>query len=56
MMEEYLTMISSVGFPIVMCGWFMYRMEKVIKNNTEALNKNAEQIMVCKFKQSNVRG
>lgn len=29
--------ISTVGFPIVMCLWFMFRMETVIKNNTKAL-------------------
>lgn len=37
-MMEIVTMISTVGFPITMCVWFMFRMEKVINNNTKALN------------------
>lgn len=32
------TLISTVGFPIAMCCWFMLRTEKVINNNTNALN------------------
>jgi hypothetical protein len=31
-------LISSVGFPIVMCGWFALRMEKTIVTMTTALN------------------
>lgn len=36
-MMETVNMISTVGFPIAMCCWFMFRMETVIKNNTKAL-------------------
>ena len=32
-------LIQTVGFPIVVSLWFMFRMEKVIKTNTEALVK-----------------
>lgn len=39
METEAITMISNYGFPIFLCLWFMFRMEKVIKNNTEVLNK-----------------
>ena len=39
MLEENISaLIGSVGFPIVMCLWFMFRTEKVIKANTNALN------------------
>lgn len=36
--EEFVQLISTVGFPIVMCIWFMMRTEKVINNNTRVLN------------------
>jgi len=35
---DLLALIGSYGFPIVMCMWFMIRTEKVIRNNTTALN------------------
>jgi len=35
--EQLVQLISTVGFPIVVCLWFMFRTEKVIKANTEAL-------------------
>jgi len=38
-MEEYLPMIAQLGFPIVMCLWFMLRTEKIIQKNTEALDR-----------------
>jgi len=36
-METIIQIISTVGFPIAMCIWFMTRTEKVINNNTKAL-------------------
>lgn len=38
-MDEIISLISSVGFPIVMCLWFMFRTEKVMNRNTEATEK-----------------
>ena len=35
--EEAITLIAQYGFPIFMCLWFMFRTEKIIKANTEAL-------------------
>ena len=35
---DFVQLVSTVGFPIAMCAWFMFRTEKVIKNNTDALN------------------
>ncbi len=32
-------LIQSVGFPIFVSLWFMFRMEKVINTNTEAMDK-----------------
>ena len=37
--DTLIKVIGNYGFPIVMCLWFMFRTEKVIKANTEALNK-----------------
>jgi len=31
--------IIATYFPVVVCLWFMLRMEKIIKSNTEAMNK-----------------
>ena len=38
--DELIRSIQTVGFPIVVCVWFMLRTEKVITNNTTALNTN----------------
>lgn len=43
-MNDWINVISAVGFPIFMCAWFMFRMETVIKNNTAALLKVIEKI------------
>ena len=37
-METFIQLVSAVGFPIAMCFWFMFRTEKIINNNTDALN------------------
>lgn len=39
MEAELYTLIGSVGFPIVMCLWFMARTEKVIREVTAALER-----------------
>ncbi len=39
MYEELIFFINSVGFPIVITLWFMFRVEKIIKNNTDILKK-----------------
>jgi len=38
MIEEYLPIISNYGFPIFVCLYFMFRFEKILKHNTDALN------------------
>lgn len=35
---EVTQIISTFGFPIAMCLWFMFRTEKIIEKNTEAVN------------------
>jgi len=37
--SEMIDLITKVGFPIFVCLWFMVRTEKVIKNNTAALEQ-----------------
>lgn len=37
--DGLLNLIGNYGFPIVVALWFMFRTEKVIKGNTEALIK-----------------
>jgi hypothetical protein len=34
---EIINLIQTIGFPAVMVLWFMFRTEKTIKANTEAL-------------------
>jgi len=36
-MEQIISLISTFGFPIAMCLWFMFRTEKIIKLNTLAI-------------------
>jgi hypothetical protein len=36
-MNETTTLIQTVGFPIFVVLWFMFRTERVLKANTEAL-------------------
>lgn len=35
--SELIDLISSVGFPIVVTTWFMFRVEKIISKNTEVM-------------------
>lgn len=37
--QEWLTAVSTVGFPIVLSGYLLLRVEKSIKEHTEALNR-----------------
>ncbi len=37
--ETIITLISNVGFPIAITLWFMFRTEKVIKDNTDTMLK-----------------
>ena len=36
-MEEYLNILANFGFPIFVCLYFMFRFEKILKANTDAL-------------------
>lgn len=35
---EAVELLKSYGFPIVVALWFMFRTEKILKNNTDAIN------------------
>jgi hypothetical protein len=41
LLDAAIGLIQTVGFPIVVCGWFMFRMEKRIDAQTEVLNQIA---------------
>jgi len=34
---NFINIISDLGFPIFVCLYFMFRFEKILKANTEAL-------------------
>lgn len=48
MFEEITQVISSVGFPIFIATYFIIKLEKVIKTNTEVLVHINETIQKCK--------
>ena len=35
--DQAMNLIGAYGFPIFVCLWFMFRTEKIIKANTEAI-------------------
>ena len=37
MLEENISLIANLGFPIFVCLYFMFRFEKILKSNTEAI-------------------
>jgi len=47
MIDEWIPVISNVGFPISMCIYFVVRFEKILTNNTTALRKILEVITKC---------
>tara|TARA_Y100000034_G_scaffold112813_1_gene147144 strand:- start:756 stop:905 length:150 start_codon:yes stop_codon:yes gene_type:complete len=46
---EITTLISNLGFPIVVSLYFMFRVEKTMKENTKATQELKEAI-ITKFK------
>ena len=36
---EFLSLVGNYGFPILVTMWFMFRTEKIIIRNTEAIDK-----------------
>lgn len=47
---DFVNVISTVGFPIGMCLYFVFRFEKTLKENTQALYslKDAIQLKTLK--------
>lgn len=46
--NDIITAISTVGFPIVMCVWFNIENNKKIDMITEALNNNTQALNILK--------
>lgn len=38
-MEEVIKVVQAVGFPIAMCAWFMFRIEKKLDRMNGYLNQ-----------------
>ena len=62
--QMVITAISTVGFPIVMCGALFWKMDKQDKEHKEEMQKTAEAInnntlvireLVDKFNMSNIK-
>ena len=45
-MSDWTYLIGNLGFPIVMCLYFALRFEKVLKNNTLALQELSTKIQL----------
>jgi len=50
MMEEWMIAVREFGFPIFVCIWFMFRTERIIKENTLAIRSLAESVKNLKRK------
>jgi len=44
---DWMTLISNVGFPIVVAMFVLYKLDDTLQKNTEALNGIKEVIMLC---------
>lgn len=47
---EIITVIQTLGFPVFVTLWFMFRTEKVINKNTEAMITIGEVVAKCQKK------
>lgn len=45
MVEEYISILANYGFPVFVAAWFMFRTEKIINRNTEAITKLSDIVM-----------
>lgn len=50
METEIISLISNVGFPIAIATYFIFRTEKVIDSNTQALTRVSEVLNNCNKK------
>lgn len=50
MLDAGVKLIQTVGFPIVVCGWFMFRMEKRLDEQTKVLQTIAEHLKLLNEK------
>ena len=47
MAVDLIDIISNVGFPIAMCVYFVFKVEKSINNNTQALQEVQKVMSNC---------
>lgn len=45
-MEEYLKLVSYYGFPVVVAGYLLWRMNGKLQNLCNALNRNTKAILL----------
>jgi hypothetical protein len=45
--DMFIPIVTQVGFPIAVCFYFILKTEKVIKTNTQALDRIREIIFKC---------
>jgi len=50
MEEQFFSFILNNGVAVGVLVWFMFRMEKVINNNTEAIKKVQIAVATCQKK------
>lgn len=48
--SDAIAIIQNVGFPIAVSLYFIFKVERVVKNNTEVLTRFCEQIKTCEVK------
>jgi len=41
-LDEFIPLVSNLGFPIAVSLWFMFRTEKVMNANTDATRRMIE--------------
>lgn len=49
-MEAYLTELAKNGILAIIVGWFMFRIEKVVNNNTKVLYSVKEMCEIMRYK------
>lgn len=47
---EIISIIRDLGFPIFICLWLIFRTEKIIQKNTDAIRNIGKIIYKCKIK------
>lgn len=51
---DYVSLIQTLGFPIFVVVWFMFRTEKVLTSNTKAIQELTTAIIEKKIEKKNL--